>query len=389
MIYLLHTIFYHYYVLLRYPALRQITIKIYKPEKIDPSLLYFPVIDTSQVHQIFVPKTQKAFGPFSLMINSKGYFERIIHTQTNVRNIQQDSTKKIWATTNSDSNQTSNRILHPFCFHSLLNKKLSPKPPYIQYISSNKQPSRLSLTDSHEFYPTKRNTVLVLGHESHPTKNNITQSIIQEQDLTSQQITWQLDLKDVWKASDLLISQTNPEYKKYNLQDTWHVNAFSEVYNDTQLLISSKYTSQIVLIHKQTNKVLWRLGGIRNSFIFKNDPLDGFSCQHDPTLLRDNRILLYDNGNHHPKPQSRVVEYKLDTRTMTATLVWSFAIQGLFTPGTGSVQRLANKNTLVCWGREENSSGKFPKITEITPNKTVVMDIYLPPHAGTYRARKL
>ena len=94
--------------------------------------------------------------------------------------------------------------------------------------------------------------------------------------------------------------------------------------------------------------VVWRLGGKKNQFTFVGDPLGGFSGQHSARLLPNGNLLLYDDGLQHQPQESRAVEYALDTNSMTATLVWEFRHNPpLFTPYVGSVERLANGNTLV------------------------------------------
>jgi len=131
------------------------------------------------------------------------------------------------------------------------------------------------------------------------------------------------------------------------------------------------------------------LGGKDSDFIFYNDPLLGFNHQHSVTQLPNGNILLYDNGNLHNPPQTRVVEYKLDEKTMTATLVWSYGIPGRFTYAAGSVQRLPNGHTLIGWGIEDIMDNNKPRITELDENGGVVMNIYFPDNVGFYSAYKI
>jgi hypothetical protein len=61
--------------------------------------------------------------------------------------------------------------------------------------------------------------------------------------------------------------------------------------------------------------------------------------------------LLFDNGNYHTPPESRAVEYSLDTLAMTATLVWEYRHSPpVYAPFVGSVQRFQNGHTLIGYG---------------------------------------
>jgi hypothetical protein len=81
------------------------------------------------------------------------------------------------------------------------------------------------------------------------------------------------------------------------------------------------------------------------------DPLGGFGIQHDVRILPNGHLLLFDNGNFHNPPQSRAVEYALDTVAMTATLVWeSRHAPPVFASFLGSVQRFQNGHTLIGYG---------------------------------------
>ncbi|HEV3192007.1 MAG TPA: aryl-sulfate sulfotransferase, partial [Polyangiaceae bacterium] len=88
----------------------------------------------------------------------------------------------------------------------------------------------------------------------------------------------------------------------------------------------------------------------------------------------------------HSPAESRAVEYLLDTKTMTATLVWEFRHSPpIFTAVTGSVERLANGNTLVAFAfagvvDEVDTSGRLLWEAQIFKG---------PNQANTYRVRRL
>jgi hypothetical protein len=146
------------------------------------------------------------------------------------------------------------------------------------------------------------------------------------------------------------------------------------------VLLSFRNTSSVVNVDRATGNVLWRLGGRRSDFRIERDPLGGFNRQHDARLVEPNRILLFDNGNFHAPPESRAVEYVLDEKSKTATMVWQFRRPSpLFARVAGSVERLPNGHTLISWG---------PRgvVTEVDHDGAIVWEAKTPGF-GVYRAR--
>jgi len=116
-------------------------------------------------------------------------------------------------------------------------------------------------------------------------------------------------------------------------------------------LISSRNMDEITRIDGATGAVGWRLNGKHNEFSFPNDT-SRFSHQHDARRLEDGRLTLFDNGNLHVPPYSRVAEYILDEAGKTASLSWAYPglPGGIFSPTYGSAQRLPDGNTMIGWG---------------------------------------
>ena len=139
-----------------------------------------------------------------------------------------------------------------------------------------------------------------------------------------------------------------------------HMNAV-DVDEDGHILVSSRHLSEVTKINRQTGQVIWRLGGPHSDFAFVNDPLNGFSCQHDIRVVGHRRYTVFDNGNDHHPPVSRAVEYELDPNAGTATLVWEYrAVPDRYTYHQGNAQRLPNGNTLINFVLAE-----YPKVTEV------------------------
>ncbi len=170
--------------------------------------------------------------------------------------------------------------------------------------------------------------------------------------------------------------------------DYFHLNAF-DVDSTGDILCSSRHLSTIFKIDRQTGNVDWILGGKENQFTFYNENESNspnyFSYQHDLRILHNGDITMFDNGNQHSPPYSRAVEYKLDEFNKTATMVWEFRHSpDIFCSAMGSVQKESNGNTFIGWGLA--SAAGSPAITEIHPDNSIALEMFLPKGETSYRA---
>jgi hypothetical protein len=137
---------------------------------------------------------------------------------------------------------------------------------------------------------------------------------------------------------------------------------------DGHYVASFRHLGQVLKVDAENGAILWRLGGLRSDFTFVNDPLNGFSAQHSARVLPNGNLLLFDNGTRHQPPESRAVEYALDTEAKTATLVWQFRhAPRIYATFTGSVQRLVSGNTLIGYAWVAHA-------TEVTPDGSVAWE---------------
>jgi hypothetical protein len=101
------------------------------------------------------------------------------------------------------------------------------------------------------------------------------------------------------------------------------------------LLTCFRNVNQIAVLDKDKWDILWVWGeGI-------------LDWPHHPTMVRDGKILVFDNG--YKRRYSRLIE--LDPRTNT--IEWTYVDnppRRFFTGTKGSSQRLPNGNTLICQG---------------------------------------
>ena len=189
-----------------------------------------------------------------------------------------------------------------------------------------------------------------------------------------------------WNAWDHLniADYTNLDLTRLRL--TWMHGNSIEVDQDFHLLVSNRRSSEILKIDRNTGDVLWYLGGPNNDFTINNDSFNGFNKQHDVRRLSNGNILLFDNGNEHQPPISRVVEYSVNEINKSINLVWEFYHpEQLLGLAMGSAQRLPNQNTLINWGIVNNNGAI---ITEVDYNKNIVLEIRYPLGVRCYKVRK-
>tara|TARA_Y100000588_G_scaffold86298_1_gene91758 strand:+ start:427 stop:1419 length:993 start_codon:yes stop_codon:yes gene_type:complete len=145
-------------------------------------------------------------------------------------------------------------------------------------------------------------------------------------------------------------------------RDEWsHGNTVVPL-DDDRVMFSFRNISTVGIINKSTGDIVWRLGG------------EVLAQQHDPSLLSNGNILVYDNGSHsahHALPFSRVVE--VDPKTNQ--VVWEYSdnpAYNFFSPYISGARRLPNGNTLI-------TEGMFGRMFQVTPEGDVVWE-YINPY---------
>lgn len=193
-----------------------------------------------------------------------------------------------------------------------------------------------------------------------------------------------------WRSWDYIPITDSYQNLTTSTVDYLHMNAI-DLDNDGNILASFRHLSQVIKINRQTGDVMWKLGGKENQFTFINENESNapnyFSYQHDVRCLLNGDITLFDNGNQHNPPYSRAVEYKLDEKNKTATLVWEYRHNpDIYAFAMGTVQRLSNGNTLIGWGIA--SATGAPVFTEVHPDNSIALEMSYPAGELSYRAYK-
>ncbi|MDQ7024108.1 MAG: aryl-sulfate sulfotransferase [Anaerolineae bacterium] len=207
------------------------------------------------------------------------------------------------------------------------------------------------------------------------------------QEITAEgEVVFEWDAWDVFDIGDT-VAQNMLTAEPPNPVAYIHGNGMT-IDRDGNWIISLRRFDSLIKIDRSTGDLLWVMGGVQsplNEFTFINDPMNGFSGQHNPTILPNGNLLLFDNGTLHEAQQSRAVEYELDQENRTATLVWSYT-DGRYSATMGSAQRLSNGNTLIGWGSAPPTGSS---VSEVNADGEVVYALSLPPSQINYRVYRV
>lgn len=119
---------------------------------------------------------------------------------------------------------------------------------------------------------------------------------------------------------------------------------------DGNVLASLRSASAVIIISKETGKVIWHLDSTT------------VAQQHNAIELEDGTILIFDNGvyrHHESFPYSRAIQVERETKR----IVWQYKDPNsmtFFSPFMGGVQRLQNGNTLLA----EAATGRIFEVTK-------------------------
>ncbi len=157
-------------------------------------------------------------------------------------------------------------------------------------------------------------------------------------------------------------SRYSPYLKKIPTSgDIFHANTISyidkktadlsSIYRHGNLLISIRNMDAIAIVDPNMKRVKWALTGL-------------WSFQHEPSIMPNGNILLFDNVGENGR--SKVIEF--DPTTQKTIWTYSDSAQTpLFSSTSGASYRLSNSNTLIV----ESNRGR---VFETTPNHDIVWE---------------
>ena len=189
------------------------------------------------------------------------------------------------------------------------------------------------------------------------------------------EVVWEFSLGDHWERLCELaglpipipyMRETRPGvFEPYGAFDWAHANTVESLpatplgerdarFKEGNVLFSLRHMDTIGIIDPDRNEIVWCYGpGV----------LDG---QHQPTMLDNGNILVFDNGTYRGNSIVREIE------PVTGEIVWQYENGPDFhSPFRSGNERLPNGNTLIC----ECDAGH---LFEVTPDKEIVWDYYSP-----------
>lgn len=145
-------------------------------------------------------------------------------------------------------------------------------------------------------------------------------------------------------------------------RDEWsHGNTIAPIGND-RVLFSFRNISTVGIVDKASGEITWELG------------YETLAQQHDPNMLPNGNVLIFDNGSHRRDaglPFSRAIE----VNPATNEIVWEYAdnpAYNFFSSYISGARRLPNGNTLI-------TEGQFGRMFQVTPEGEVVWE-FINPH---------
>lgn len=170
--------------------------------------------------------------------------------------------------------------------------------------------------------------------------------------------------------------------------DYFHINSIDLWPGpERDLLISSRNTSTVYLVDRQTKQITWRLGGKRSDFTM--GPGTGFCFQHDARALADGSGLSVFDDATPPCPEKvasgKVIALDMGTKTATLRHRYLHTDGEMNTPSQGNCQLLADGGHVVGWGFRP-----FFSVYAASPDGTLgaplILDGRFPEGAASYRS---
>lgn len=214
----------------------------------------------------------------------------------------------------------------------------------------------------HDGKPLKHGGAIYLSLEKIPTEQikSIKGGTHSSSSSSSSSCMWGDVIREVNANGDLLwewsaVKHLDPEKHVIDSslpRDEWtHANTVV-LTQDEKVITSFRNTSSVIIIDKKTKSVVWHLSS------------DMLSGQHDPYILDNGNMLVFDNGVFKAQQggltYSRVLEVSMGERQ---EIVWKYEAKpkwDLFSCTVSGSLRLPNGNTLIT----EGATGRMFQVTK-------------------------
>ncbi|HEV2974834.1 MAG TPA: arylsulfotransferase family protein [Solirubrobacteraceae bacterium] len=236
--------------------------------------------------------------------------------------------------------------------------------------------------DLHDLQLTPRGTALITAYEpilcdlsaaGGSSHTGVTDGVLQEIDVKTGLVMFQwTSLDHVALAESYMSARASSTSMPY---DYFHINSIN-LDPDGTLLVSARNTWTVYEIDPHTGQIVWRLGGKRSSFAMGAGTPTAW--QHDPRVLADGEISIFDNGSSptvHPQSRGIVVALNGQSATLVEQLVHP---SPLLAESQGNVQQLENGDWFLGWGQDGD-------LSEFGPAGALLFDAHFPAHTQSYR----
>jgi hypothetical protein len=213
-----------------------------------------------------------------------------------------------------------------------------------QVVAELAQQSRPGRRIHHDVAATALNTVLFIADDWHAWHGKQLQGDAVWEWYPSSGLT-----EKRWTPFNFL--DPDSEWSARSLDGDWfHANSLS-IGARGNVLLSSRFFSQVISIAPGYQSIEWRLGGLHAS-VAVDDP---FSGQHTAQDVGTDRILLFDNGlDRTTERYSRAAEYQVTGGH--AAKIWDWRPpQDNWATAISSARRLSNGHTVIGFGLGKGS----------------------------------
>ncbi|HEY3485704.1 MAG TPA: aryl-sulfate sulfotransferase, partial [Ilumatobacteraceae bacterium] len=203
--------------------------------------------------------------------------------------------------------------------------------------------------------------------------------------------SWEMPA-DLWLAGMLVDICFTPAPNEWYLSSV-HPNGITVSADESTVYLSARHHDAIYAIDRATGDIEWKLGGIPvhgvPSLTIVGDPRDGPKRPHDPRILPNGHLTMFDNRSSLPfaptTGAARYLEYAIDESAMTATFVRQVSDpQGRPSGALGSARLQPDGSLVVNWG----SIGLGPVFTEFDAAGAILFQVSMPGINSSYRTVK-
>jgi len=164
-----------------------------------------------------------------------------------------------------------------------------------------------------------------------------------------QEVTPEGEVVWEWKSLDHMKPEEWPICPLCPRSEWTHANSVLEM-PDGNIMMCCRHISRIFIIDKKTGDIIWRWG-------------EGeLAHPHDPTLVGNGNILLFDNGGHRQDGSDISWSRALEVNLKTGKIEWEYRgnpPMEFYSGLCAGCQRLPNGNTLIC----ETMHGRIIEVT--------------------------